>query len=53
MLKGDYAQARRQFLEYAALNDEAQKTGRYFADMCDYESKLLRKTQHSWPKTRL
>lgn len=36
MLKGDYAQARRQFLEYAVLNDEAQKIGRHYADMCDY-----------------
>ncbi len=43
MLKGDYAQARRQFLEYAALNDEAQKTGRYFADMCDYAIKTAAK----------
>lgn len=43
MLKGDYVQARRQFLEYAALNDEAQKTGRYFADMCDYAAKTAAK----------
>lgn len=36
MLKGDYAQARRQFLEYAAQSSQTLETGRHYANMCDY-----------------
>lgn len=43
MYRGDYPLARRQFLEYAALSDEAQKIGRHYADMCDYAAKTIGK----------
>ncbi|MBK7937800.1 MAG: hypothetical protein IPJ82_12220, partial [Lewinellaceae bacterium] len=39
MMQGDYAQARKQFLEYAAQNNQTQEVGRHYADMCDYAIK--------------
>ena len=36
MYKGNYEQARKEFLEYAALNDNATETGRHYAGMCDF-----------------
>lgn len=36
MMKGDYVQARRQFLEYAAMDAQTQEVGRHYADMCDF-----------------
>jgi cell division septation protein DedD len=42
MLKGNYDQAKRQFLEYAALNELTNTTGRHYADMCDYATKTAK-----------
>ncbi|MEZ4964246.1 MAG: carboxypeptidase regulatory-like domain-containing protein [Saprospiraceae bacterium] len=42
MMKGDYALAKRQFLEYAAMNNETQEPGRHYADMCDYAEKTAK-----------
>ncbi len=39
MMKGDYTQAKRQFQEYASLNNQTQETGRHFSDMCDFATR--------------
>lgn len=43
MFRGNYDQARREFLEYASLNDNALETGRHYAEMCDFASKTAKK----------
>jgi cell division septation protein DedD len=42
MFRGNYDQARKEFLEYAALNDNATQTGRHYADMCDFAIKTAK-----------
>jgi hypothetical protein len=42
MLKGNYELAKRQFLEYAALNELTQTAGRHYAEMCDYAVKTAK-----------
>lgn len=44
MQRGDYENARKQFLEYAALNDNANAIGKHFADMCDFAARTAKKT---------
>ncbi len=44
MQKGDYQLARQQFLEYAALNDQANEAGRHYVEMCDFAIRTARKT---------
>ncbi|MCW5921546.1 MAG: carboxypeptidase regulatory-like domain-containing protein [Saprospiraceae bacterium] len=44
MMRGDYDNAKRQFLEYAALNDNANEVGRHFANMCDFAIRTAKKT---------
>lgn len=43
MFRGNYDQARREFLEYASLNDNALETGRHYAEMCDFATKTAKK----------
>lgn len=50
MMKGDYAQAKKQFLEYAAQSDKTQETGRHYADMCDFASKTASQEMQYAPK---
>lgn len=44
MYKGNYEQAKKEFLEYASLNDNANEAGRHFAEMCDYALRTTKKT---------
>lgn len=44
MQRGDYDNAKRQFLEYAALNDNANEKGRHYAQMCDFAARAAKKT---------
>ncbi|MBV6441197.1 MAG: hypothetical protein EPGJADBJ_02876 [Saprospiraceae bacterium] len=43
MQRGDYENARKQFIEYAALNDNANSIGRHYADMCDFAARTAKK----------
>ncbi len=50
MMKGDYVQAKKQFLEYAAQSDQTQELGRHYADMCDYATKTANQEMLYVPK---
>ncbi|HRI58892.1 MAG TPA: tetratricopeptide repeat protein, partial [Saprospiraceae bacterium] len=43
MFRGNYEQAKKEFLEYASLNDNATEKGRHYAEMCDFAIKTSKK----------